>query len=152
MTLDRETIRYRKSQADGVIYGLLVNRLDPRDACIGQRIAQTVFPESDEMSNQQFASSVGFCKRVMGARRQRVYNAIATEQIKPTYFPFPFRLSFSSGNGDGKEGAYWAYFNCIESPWYEKAIRRMQITARGLNNAARLLDSVSSNGGEEGEQ
>ena len=148
MVLDGDTIRYRKSQADRVIYELLVRRLTPDAACMSQKIEQAVFPESQEMSNQQWGSAIGFCKRVMGARRQRVYSAIETEGIKPVFFPFPFRFSFS--NGGSKEGAFWAYFNAVEEPYYSRAIRRMRNAARGLNNEAGLLDSVSNNDDEDG--
>jgi len=126
-----------------------MDRLDPNGACMSQKIAEAVFPEFNEMSNRQWGSAIGYCKRVMGAIRQHAYNAIETEGIKPTFFPFPFRFSFSDGNGD--KAAYWAYFNAVEKPWYDRAIKRMQNAARVLNNAADLLKSVSNNGNDDGE-
>jgi hypothetical protein len=147
MPLDRDTYRYRKSQADRIIRDLLVNRVDPSGACMSQKIAEVVFPESDEMSNRQWGSAIGYCKRVMGAIRQRAYNAIETEGKKPTFFPFPF--PFSVPNGNGKKEVFWAYFNATEEPWYSRAVKRMRGAADGLNNAAQLLESVSNNGNDD---
>jgi hypothetical protein len=149
MTLDKETLRYRKSQADRVIRDLLTDRLEPSTACTSQKIARVVFPEWVEMSNQQWGSAISFTKRAMGGMRQRAYSAIETQGIKPTFFPFPF--AFSVYIGSNKKERYFAYFNAVQEPWFSRAITRMEGAGDGLIDKAGLLRSVTNNGNCNGD-
>jgi hypothetical protein len=149
MTLDRDTIQYRKSQADSVINRVLADRLVLGDAIRAYQIARIVFPEFEEMSSSQQNSAIGFCKRRMGAQRQRAYNRIATEGLRPTFFPFPFGIGFENSNG--RRGVIYAYINAINEPYVTYTVLRMEACARGLNNDAGLLRSVSGNSAIGGE-
>jgi hypothetical protein len=147
MVLERETIRYRKSQARTVIRDLLFSRRDPRERITSQDITKRVFPEWREMSFEQYGSQLGFCKRTIGGERMRVYSRISTDGSRPDYFPAAIQQWYE--NGDGRKTQVWNYLNAVEEPYLSRVIRQMESYGTGVLGAARLLRSVRDGQGED---
>jgi hypothetical protein len=87
---------------------------------------------------------------MMGAQRQRAYEAAEKEAKRPDFLPFPFRVSVD--NGDGKKKAIYVYINAIKQPYYSMAVRRMRGSARGLNRVSNILENVANNGNDDDRQ